>query len=597
MSDGRTDAHLLTQMGESMSDDLERLEAKIDDLSERLRRVEARVYGQGAPTSPRTQTDIPDRDGDDVAIRAPVAKTSGAAMLSFVGRSLIVLAGAFMLRWLTKRGTLPQEIGSIIGMIYALLWIILADRAAGRDRRESAVFHGVTGAMIALPLLVEATIKFHFLTPQASAISLGAFVIIGLAVAGRRSLRLLAWSVALPAAPLAFVLAARTEGLTSFLSCLLILGLVTLWLGYLRDWHVLAALIAGAANLGASLVVLDAIDGHRSANAPPLDLAASLFLLFSLIVVYFGSFCFRVFKRKRTIAPLEIVQSLTVIVIGLGGAAIVVNAGNYSMLPLGVGALVLSGTCYVAAYGFLPRLDPNRRNFLFFTMLGLATAILGWELTLPGPATAMTIAAIALAAGFTARRIKSPILYIHGAVFLLVAIGRSGLLATTIAGFAGASLTFGDWTSVAVLLSLAVTIVYPWFPRPEGRRVDVSLGRQLVGLQMLVTVCSLGAIIATLFVRVVPSAAASPALVANARTAILAVAAVSVAALSGRTRTGNLGWLVYTLLGLGAIKLALQDVPAGEATLFLSFAFYGSALIAAPRILRRPDAGADSKPH
>ena len=48
-------------------------------------------------------------------------------------------------------------------------------------------------------------------------------------------------------------------------------------------------------------------------------------------------------------------------------------------------------------------------------------------------------------------------------------------------------------------------------------------------------------------------------------------------------------WLVYPVLLVGAVKLLLEDVPAGRAaTLVLSFALYGAALIVAPKLAKRP---------
>jgi len=45
---------------------------------------------------------------------------------------------------------------------------------------------------------------------------------------------------------------------------------------------------------------------------------------------------------------------------------------------------------------------------------------------------------------------------------------------------------------------------------------------------------------------------------------------------------------VYPLLVTGGIKLAAEDLPrSGASTLFVAFAVYGVALIAAPRIYAR----------
>ena len=131
-----------------------------------------------ARTKPRLRVEKPSPSPND---RIPAT-----VVLSFIGRSLVVLGGAFLLRWLTQSGILPQIVGSVIGFFYALLWLVIADITAGRGHRSSAVFHGVTSSFIAFPLLIEATTKFHYLTPVFSAALLLAFIVLGLVVAGRR---------------------------------------------------------------------------------------------------------------------------------------------------------------------------------------------------------------------------------------------------------------------------------------------------------------------------------------------------------------------------------------------------------------------------
>jgi hypothetical protein len=575
-----------------MTEDIKRLETKIEELAERLRRVENKVFS-GADEA-RRHPPVPEQieDREPVAPAAPRERIPATAILSFTGRSLVVLGGAFLLRWLTQSDILPQKIGSVIGMIYALLWIAMADFNAGRGQRHSAVFHGITGACIALPLLVEATTKFHFLTPTLSAILLTTFIILGLVVAGRRKLRSLAWIVTVPAIPLAFILASQTRTAPPFLISMLILGFVTLWLGYLRHWHVLATLVAAAANLSLSLMVIQLV---RAGGRFPAGQQASLFevlsMLFGLIVLYFGSYCFRVFKRKRTITPLEIGQTLSVLVIGLGGAAMVINSSGRSMFPLGILCLVLSVAAYTAAYGLLPRLRPDRRNFLFYTLIALVMVLIGCELSLGRSASVLVFSAIALIAGLLANRISSPILFLHGAVYLTVAIFRSGLTAATLHGYAGSSAQSGEWISVLVLSVLVLTTLYPWFPKPRGRSIDMTLGRRSVDFFLFVTVFALGGFLISLLTQLGPQGEDTETyrrFLTCTRTGVLALSAAFVAWRSNRTRFGSLAWLAYTILFVGAIKIVFEDISVGGAvTLFLSFGLYGGTLILVPRLLHK----------
>jgi len=329
----------------------------------------------------------------------------------------------------------------------------------------------------------------------------------------------------------------------------------------------------------------------RVPAGPMANLGEVLSLLFGLIALYFGSYCFRVFKRKRTITPLEIGQTLAVIFVGVGGAAMVINSNERSMLPLGVFCVALSIASYTAAYGLLPRRDPNRRNFLFYTVLALAMALLGSEMLLGRSPAAIAYSAIALVAGALAHRITSPILFLHGAIYLIASIGRSELPSAAFHGFAGPSVQLDEWIRVSVLCALVLTTIYPWFPRPRGRATDLYLGRRAVDVFLFVSVFAWGSILITLVAELNPLGEDTETyrrVLASVRTGVVAVSAVALAWLSFRARFGNLAWLVYTILVLGAIKLVLQDIAAGgTVTLFLSFGFYGGALILAPRLLHR----------
>jgi hypothetical protein len=80
-----------------------------------------------------------------------------------------------------------------------------------------------------------------------------------------------------------------------------------------------------------------------------------------------------------------------------------------------------------------------------------------------------------------------------------------------------------------------------------------------------------------------------PGSLAAVRTGILVTLAVAAASLSRSVRFQHASWLVYPLFTAAAIKVVLEDLPQGRpATLFASLALFGLALLAAPRLARRP---------
>jgi hypothetical protein len=89
-----------------------------------------------------------------------------------------------------------------------------------------------------------------------------------------------------------------------------------------------------------------------------------------------------------------------------------------------------------------------------------------------------------------------------------------------------------------------------------------------------------------------PGAAADLGVIGTGRTAVLAAGAI-LAAWAGRREAGReAGWLAWPVVALLGLKLLLEDFQRGRpATLFLSLAFAGAALILVPR-LRASAAGA-----
>ena len=141
-----------------MSDRLALVEARVEQLTETVRQLQNRLAvleGGQVVFVPR-----PNKLGESV-LKAGEESVVEAVLrgltLALVGRTLLVLAGAFLLRALTESGTVPEWAGVALGFAYAGTWIVMAYRV-GRDEalRPSAGLHGVSAMVIGFPLLVEA---------------------------------------------------------------------------------------------------------------------------------------------------------------------------------------------------------------------------------------------------------------------------------------------------------------------------------------------------------------------------------------------------------------------------------------------------------
>src|SRR5271165_72547 len=103
----------LTQPG------LDRLVDEIQDLKRRVSALETRLGGEVVEPAAPPAVVVPILD-----IEAP----AGAVVL--LGKALLGIAGAYLLRALTDAAILPRSVGLLAGMAYAGVWLYLAARNA-----------------------------------------------------------------------------------------------------------------------------------------------------------------------------------------------------------------------------------------------------------------------------------------------------------------------------------------------------------------------------------------------------------------------------------------------------------------------------------
>ena len=82
-----------------------------------------------------------------------------------------------------------------------------------------------------------------------------------------------------------------------------------------------------------------------------------------------------------------------------------------------------------------------------------------------------------------------------------------------------------------------------------------------------------------------------PGGLALARTLVLSALAIGLAWLGRRVPVLELRWMVYPLLAVTTLKFLFEDMAMGRPlSLFLVFMGFGTTLISAPRLLRKPGA-------
>jgi hypothetical protein len=576
-----------------MADRLADLEAKVAELSRALADVHARVQVlergtvRAAARRPAT-TASSSAAAVAGAAAAGAGVPSAASAFTFVGRTLLVLAGAFVLRALTDAGTLAAPLGVALGLAYAGTWIALADRAGRAGASWSAGFHGATAAVVGFPLLFEAVFKFRLLSPAAASALLAGLTGVALAVAARRRLEGLAWLVSLAGAATASALAlAPLTGRATFPALFAIaLGVATLWLGYVLDWHGPRWPIALVADVLVAVVSLRALSAGGGEGA-----GAAFAVEAALMLAYLGSIAARTLLLGRRVVPFEVFQTAAALAVGLGGAAAVASrSGGGAELLFGLVAFACGLGAYGVAFAFVERRHQGAANFGFYSSVAILLVLAGSALVLDGAALPVAWATFAVVTAALSRRSGRLTLAAHGAAYGVAAALAAGLLS-----HAG-EVSFGSpeeaWppAGLAPLAVLAAAVATAWLAAPARR----ERGYQRIPQALLVAAvaCSAAGVAVGWLVPLVagvPGAGAAPGAVATVRTAVWVAGAVLLTWLGRRDAWLEASWLVYPALAAIGLKILLEDLQRSRpATLFLAFALYGGALIVVSRVRHRP---------
>ncbi|HSM92183.1 MAG TPA: hypothetical protein VLT47_04795, partial [Anaeromyxobacteraceae bacterium] len=409
-----------------MNDRTAELEAKVAVMGESLRRLEERVAaiegGAGVGSAEARR---------EAALAAVAAEAAGGArreaafttILSLVGRTLLVLAGAFVLRALTDSGRLPAAAGAALGLLYAGAWVALADRAGRAGQAASASFHGLAAVLVGFPLLFEAATRFHLVSPAAATLLLAPLTAVALGVAAWRSLPGLAWAIGLGGAATACALMVAGGRLLAPTAYLVLLGVGALWIGYVRDWFGLRWPIAAAADLAIVAVALRAV-APTVVEGPRVAFALQALLL----TAYLGSIAVRTLLLGRDVVPFEIAQAAASLAVGLGGATWVAIRSGMGAAGFGAASVALGVAAYGVAFAFVERRQRGRGNFHFYATIGLLMVLVGSALALPPVARGVAWGLLALATAGLARWKRRRSLALHAATWAVAAAAASGLV-------------------------------------------------------------------------------------------------------------------------------------------------------------------------
>ncbi len=558
----------------------------LEQLSEQVRNLERRVAAlesgpKEAPSPEPSLTNLPlERPRPPATWRGfpPVETPSG--FVPIFGKAVLGIAGAYLLRALAESPSIPKLPVLFIAILYACGWIVWAVRVHATSRLASAVY-AVTSALILSPMLWESTVRFQALSPSmAAAVTVG-FVILAIALAWQQNLQLIPWAATLTSVITALALIIETHELVPLTLALLAVALVTEAVACLGHRLTLRAIPALAADFAVWLLVFILASADNIPEGYHSEPAGVIVLLcFLLLGIYGASIAMRSFVLLQAITAFEITQAA----LAFGLAAYGTMRATHGAIAPALGALflALSAACYWGMLSIFAGEHPRNRRVC--AVWASALLLGGTFLLFSAAFQTIFLCVTAVAAAFLYRQTQKISLGLHASLYIAAAAAISPL--PTYAGdcLAGSIPGAPDWR--IWLLAMAAGISYL-----VGSMIVENESRKRL-LWVLPAAFVALTIAALAVVAVAHLATGSAALAASTlsvvRTVVICAVALALAIMGSRFNRIELGWLAYTAVALGTLKLLVEDLRFGNAaSLVVSLLFYGLILIFLPRVMRR----------
>lgn len=558
-----------------MAEQAEKSDLWLEQVDERLQELERRVAAlerQGeAPASKPVETFLGVKPTEEKRVRA----TSAVPVL---GKAVLAIAGAYLLRAIAESGAAPRWMLLVVAIAYAGAWLVWAARTHRRSHFASVIF-AMTSAFILAPLLWEGIVRFQELTAGFASAVLVGYVALSLGLAWREKLEALPWIAVVAAVGTALALLIATHELGALTIGLLAMALVTEAAASSGRWPGLPAVSALGADFAVGVLGMVMTSpggvpaGYRSMSAGEINA-----FCMALLLIYGGNLAVRGFGMRRKWTLGEVVQAA--VAFGLGTWVSLRATQGGAAAALGVVFLVLAMVCY---WGVLKRFAGaemrwNRRVSANYAA-GLVLA--GTFLLLSGNLRAVLLSLAAIAAVVVFTRTGYLSLGIHGTFYLLAAGLVCGLFGYAGRALAGTVPRWPEWSFWVVAVAGLVSYMVGSRAPAEGWRARVL---------WVVPAGVVGLAVAALAVAAMAGLGAgelSASRLSMVRTVVTCLTALGLGYAGSRWNRVELGWVAYGAIGLGALKLVLEDLRFGNAgTLMVSLLFYGLILILLPRVTR-----------
>jgi hypothetical protein len=545
-----------------------------EELERRVARLE-KLAGVTEAPAPATETPV------EMVERSLVNPT---ALSPVLGRALLGLAGAYLLRALTESAAIPPTWGVAAGILYAIFWLFQAARASASSRPETAI-DSLTAVLVLCPLLWEGTLRFHAISTWTAAALLVAFVVFGLAVSWRKNLLVVATIVILAGLGTAAGLLIATRDVVPFTLVFLAIAAAVEISSCLEHWlseRWLAALAADLAVLLATWLVTREHGLPEGYTAIPYG--CLLGVQVALLAIYLASTIVRTLLRGLTFTWFETAQCALAFLIGVGGGLRLSGAAPTIVAAF---AVACAAACYLVSFVVLDRAAGHGRNFYTYSTFAILLVLASIRILLPGVAASAAWSLLALACIWAGTHFARLTLQVHGGLYLVLALAASGALHRS-AEFSLGSAHWSSETTGALWTGLVVAgICYLLAVSGPGQAASLQIHRLVVAGIFAWLLAGALASALTAGCHSAFGAAGGHPYCATLRTGVLAGLALVLAWTGARWNRTELSRLVYPAMILGAYRLAMVDFPQDhKPALFLSLLVYGGALMALPRLAR-----------
>jgi len=500
-------------------------------------------------------------------------------MFPVVGKAMLGIAGAYLLRAVADSGSLPQLLVVALALAYVGMWLLWAVRVPATIPFVSAAY-AITSALILAPMLWELTLRFRVLPASVTGGVLSGFVAGASVLAWKRSLAPVVWVANLAAVFTALALLIATHHLVPFTSALLIMALASEFAADRNRWLRLRFLVAPAADLAVWILIYTySLPESARSEYAAVQRAVLLTVPPVLFLIYGASITLRTTLLRQRITIFEIAQTAIAFLLAL-----------FSWLCFGLGirggvgifCLLLATACYMAAFIRFDRIL-EQRNYYVYSTWGAVLLLAGSFLSLAPLMLALLLSVAAILATLVGIRTARHTLELHGLVYLAAAAFASGLLQYAVRTLVGTFPSAPGWT--VWIVAASALLCYAVEGRFPGELWSQRLPRLLSAILAVSAAATLLVSALVWLATVVMTPGASH--IAIIRTLITCSLALTLAFGGSRWQRIELVWTAYGTLAFITAKLLFEDLFHGHAgSIAVSIFLYAVALIVVPRMAR-----------